>query len=55
MRIFLAVEPGQENSTGFGLGTVRSSIEAHGGTIRENGGPNGGAQFMIEIPISITA
>jgi signal transduction histidine kinase len=51
-RIF---EPGFRDrlgGTGFGLTIVKQTIEAHGGTIREEGIYKQGAKFIIEFPIS---
>lgn len=38
------------HGTGLGLSIVRSLIERHGGTIRVDDAPGGGARFIIELP-----
>ncbi|MBF0159823.1 MAG: DUF4118 domain-containing protein [Magnetococcales bacterium] len=44
-----------EKTAGFGLGLsiVRSIIEAHGGTVRAENVPSGGALFTIMLPVGI--
>jgi signal transduction histidine kinase len=37
---------------GLGLAITRSLVEAAGGTVRAANGPQGGAQFIIELPVS---
>ncbi|MGD2134785.1 MAG: HAMP domain-containing sensor histidine kinase [Gemmatimonadales bacterium] len=36
--------------TGLGLALVRQTVEAHGGTVRVEDAPGGGARFVISIP-----
>ena len=49
---FFAHRPGRAPSTGLGLAYVRRVMEAHHGTIRENGQVGNGAEFTLEIPLS---
>ncbi|MBF0160613.1 MAG: DUF4118 domain-containing protein, partial [Magnetococcales bacterium] len=44
-----------EKASGFGLGLsiVRSIVEAHGGTVRAENVPDGGALFIIMLPAGI--
>jgi signal transduction histidine kinase len=35
---------------GLGLWIVRESVQAHGGTVRLESPPDGGAQFVVELP-----
>jgi signal transduction histidine kinase len=44
------VTGGKEGGTGLGLALVRQTIEAHGGRIRHEETPGGGATFVIELP-----
>jgi signal transduction histidine kinase len=41
------------DGTGLGLPMVKSVIEAHGGTIEADNGPDGGARFTVCIPMMI--
>src|SRR5437667_1794554 len=38
--------------SGLGLTIVRAIVEAHGGTIRAENAPQGGARFMFSLPIA---
>jgi signal transduction histidine kinase len=49
---FFAHRPGMTRSTGLGLAFVRRAVEAHGGTICEDGVPGQGVRFHIEIELS---
>jgi two-component system, OmpR family, sensor histidine kinase KdpD len=40
--------------TGLGLSICRGLIEAHGGTLTAKNQPDGGAQFMIRLPLNGT-
>lgn len=42
----------RSGGTGLGLSIARGFIEAHGGTIRASNQPEGGACFLIELPVS---
>ena len=35
---------------GLGLAVVRAIVEAHGGTVRVEAPPDGGARFVVELP-----
>jgi signal transduction histidine kinase len=37
--------------TGLGLYIVRGMVEAHGGSIRVDRGPAGGARFRFRLPV----
>jgi len=38
------------SGTGLGLSIVRAIAEVHGGGVRADGGPAGGAEFVVELP-----
>jgi PAS domain S-box-containing protein len=43
---------GRKKGTGLGLFITRAIIEAHGGTIRVDSPPGGGASFAVTLPIA---
>ena len=45
--------PGQ--GTGLGLSLCQSIVEGHGGSIRAEEGPDGGAVFVVELPVEAIA
>lgn len=49
-RIFDAFFTSRAKGMGLGLSIVKSIVEAHGGTIYENGTPGKGAKFTIVLP-----
>jgi len=44
------VTAGKEGGTGLGLALVRQAVEAHGGRIRYEDTPGGGATFVVQLP-----
>ncbi len=44
------VTGGKEGGTGLGLALVRQTIEAHGGRVRHEETPGGGATFVVTLP-----
>ncbi|MFG1350209.1 PAS domain S-box protein [Xanthobacter autotrophicus] len=51
---FFTTKP-QGVGTGIGLAVSRGLIEAHGGTLELGAGPDGGAQFTIQLPLEEVA
>jgi len=53
-RIFDRYERGEPESTtsgmGLGLFIVKQIVQLHGGSVRLEAGPSGGAEFIVEIP-----
>lgn len=41
----------KDHGTGLGLATVHSIVEAHGGTLEHQPGIDGGATFLISLPV----
>jgi two-component system OmpR family sensor kinase len=55
---FWRAEGGRERGkagAGLGLAIVREVLEAHGGTIRAENAPGGGALFVVQLPKSSAA
>jgi two-component system sensor histidine kinase PilS (NtrC family) len=42
----------KDHGTGLGLATVHSIVEAHGGTLELQKSPQGGARFVICLPVN---
>lgn len=49
-RIFQPFYTGRKNGTGLGLSIAHKIVEAHGGSIKAENRPSGGARFTICIP-----
>ena len=49
-KIFEPLFTGKTRGTGLGLAIAKRVVEAHGGSIRVDDAPGGGALFRIEIP-----
>jgi two-component system sensor histidine kinase HydH len=49
-KIFEPFFTGKTRGTGLGLAIAKRVVELHGGTIRVDAAPGGGALFRIEIP-----
>ena len=45
------VTGGKEGGQGLGLALVRQTVEAHGGRIRHEDTPGGGATFVVTLPV----
>jgi two-component system sensor histidine kinase PilS (NtrC family) len=55
-KIFAPFFTTKEHGTGLGLAIAREFVAAHGGRIRvEEAGTQGGARFVIELPIAASA
>jgi K+-sensing histidine kinase KdpD len=50
-----SVEQGTEHGTGLGLFICKGIIEAHGGTISGTNNKQGGATFLMTLPLSKSA
>ena len=53
-RIFQPYVSTKESGMGLGLAVVRGIVEEHGGLITAADGPEGGAQFEIQLPVPET-
>jgi PAS domain S-box-containing protein len=53
-KLFEAFESGSTEGTGLGLAMVKEVVEAHGGSVAENGSPGMGASFEIILPTKLT-
>ena len=49
-RLFEPYVTGKKGGTGLGLALVRQTIEAHGGRVRHEPTPGGGATFVMTLP-----
>ena len=52
---FWRAEPGRERGkagAGLGLAIVAEIVAAHGGQIAAHNAPDGGASFVIELPLA---
>jgi two-component system sensor histidine kinase KdpD len=49
-RFFRAPSTGSSRGAGLGLAICRGIVEAHGGTIRAENTPSGGALFRVTLP-----
>lgn len=50
-RIFEAFVSTKETGTGLGLAICKRILEEHGGEIRAENSPNGGAVFTVRLPM----
>jgi PAS domain S-box-containing protein len=50
-RIFDVFYTTKKNGTGMGLSICRGIVEAHGGSLTASNNPDGGAQFVMKLPL----
>ena len=51
-KLFEPYVTGRDAGTGLGLAIVQKIIQEHGGSIKLQNHPEGGAQIMVHIPLS---
>ncbi len=54
-RLFEPFATARAEGTGLGLAVCAAIVQAHGGTIRGEGRPDGGARFVVELRLRATA
>lgn len=50
-RIFEVFYTTKKNGTGMGLSICRNIVEAHGGSLNASNNPDGGARFIMQLPL----